>query len=227
MFSESFRESARLGIRPSPSRPRQNRHFPRGRPRGRGDRVADRVAQLRSRTRRIMTARLRLSRVDVPANRRRSSWRNAVMCRRPLPQPANGPISSKANPGVPTLNDGASRDLLTRRGVRENRFKPPRSASAITASSAHQTAVDGFKSTVECGCEVAGAGPIPWCRASLRAPAERMDANRQAPAPSMNDGRARTASVPLTVASSATDSAATGARPSGGTADEAGAVSAC
>ena len=41
---------------------------------------------------------------------------------KPLPQPANGPISSKANPGVLTLNDGASRDLLRHRGDGDNRL---------------------------------------------------------------------------------------------------------
>ena len=74
---------------------------------------------------------------------------------KPLPQPANGPISSKANPGVPTLNDGASRHLLRHRGDGDNRLTPASSASAITRDSDHQAAGDTFKGMLSAafGCK--------------------------------------------------------------------------
>lgn len=66
--------------------------------------------------------------------------------RKVLPQaPAKAPIPSKANPGVVTLKEGTSCDLLTRRGDGDNRLVPASSASAMTRSSDHQAAGDAFK----------------------------------------------------------------------------------
>ncbi len=67
------------------------------------------------------------------------------MRRNVLPQ-AKAPVPSKANPGVLTLKEGASRDLLTRRGDGDNRLVPASSESAITRSSDQQAAGDVFKS---------------------------------------------------------------------------------
>ena len=54
-----------------------------------------------------------------------------------------------------TLNDGASRHLLTHRGDCDNRLTPASSASAITRGSDHQAAVDTFKGmlTAALGCK--------------------------------------------------------------------------
>lgn len=65
---------------------------------------------------------------------------------------SKAPIPSKANPGVVTLKDGASRDQLTRCVDGDNRLS---SASAITLGSASQTAGDAFKAKLSAalGCK--------------------------------------------------------------------------
>jgi hypothetical protein len=59
--------------------------------------------------------------------------------------PAKPPTMSEADPGVATLKDGASRNLLMQRGDGSKRLVPARSASPITRSSDHQSASDTFR----------------------------------------------------------------------------------
>lgn len=66
--------------------------------------------------------------------------------RKVLPQaPAKASIPSRANSGVVTLKEGASWDLLTRRGAGDNRLLPASSESVPTPSAENQAAVVVFK----------------------------------------------------------------------------------
>lgn len=58
---------------------------------------------------------------------------------------AQAPTSPRADPGLVTLKEGPSRDLLTRRRAGDNRLVPTGSECATTPSAGNQAAGDVFK----------------------------------------------------------------------------------